>query len=109
VSAAVILVQGIATTSQDLDVLTSAAARQASRAETARYQCLEAALRRAIPRGAKVFDAATSVLLNQRIAEALTPGYTFVQDAAHAQYVVNIKAGTTYGPYDLAVTHGGSR
>jgi len=59
--------------------------------------------------GAKVFDAATSVLLNQRIAEALTPGYTFVQDAAHAQYVVNIKAGTTCGPYDLAVTHGGSR
>lgn len=108
-SAAVILVRGIATTSQDLDVLTSPAARQSSRAETAGYQCLEAALRRAIPPGAKVFDAATSVLLYQRVAEALTPGYTLVQDAKRAQYVVDVKPGTTCGLYTLAVTHGGNR
>lgn len=108
-SAAVILVRGIVTTSQDLDVLTSPAAQQSSRAETGGYQCLEAALRRAIPRGAEVFDAVTSVLLYQRVAESLTPGYTLVQDAEQAQYVVDVTPGTTCGLYTLAVIHGGSR
>lgn len=108
-SAAVIVVRGIATTSQDLDVLTSPAAQQSSRAETAGYQCLEAALRRAIPHGAEVFDAATSVLLYQRVAESLTPGYTLVQDAEQAQYVVDVTPGTTCGLYTLTVTHRRSR
>jgi hypothetical protein len=108
VSAVVVLVGGITKTSRSLDVLTSAATRRTSRIESKHFQCLEAAMRRAVPRGSKVFDASTTPMFYQRVAEEMTPGYVFVQDAAHAQYVVRVKVGTTCKPFAVGVTRGGA-
>ncbi len=108
-SAVVIMVGGVAKTNRSLDMLTSATTRHLSSVESKHFTCLEAAMRRAVPRGSKVFDAGTTTMFYQRISEELTPGYRFVQDIAHAQYVVKVIVGTTCKPFAVSVTRGGDR
>jgi hypothetical protein len=81
---------GLQVTARSVDQLNRAQQQRAAQVETDRSICLEAAMRSRIPIGSLVFNESTDDYGRQRIAEELTPGYTFVDKAVPGSYRVRI-------------------
>jgi hypothetical protein len=92
------VVVGLQATAESVEQLNSAQQQRAAQEETDRSTCLEAAMRSAIPIGSFVFNESQDEYGRQRIAEELTPGYHFVDEAVPGSYRVRIiQPGSCFG------------